>query len=257
MRSRAGTGRFAGEFSTQEHYDVFLDRLEREELVPGTVVLDDKWQSAYGTNAPDEAKWPDLAGWIAGRHARGQRVLLWWKAGPRRAPARAVHPQPRRRPGGRRPGNPATREELRRQLAALLSADGLDADGLKIDFTARTPAAGPCRAGGGAWGIALLHELLATVYAAAKEAKPDALVMTHTPHPGFVDVTDMIRLNDVLSPSGTRLPVVEQMELRAAVTRAACPELLIDTDDWPIGDLDTWRPTPSARSSSASVAVLR
>ena len=105
---------------------------------------------------------------------------------------------------------------------------------------------------GGAWGIALLHELLATVYAAAKEAKPDALVMTHTPHPGFVDVTDMIRLNDVLSPSGTRLPVVEQMELRAAVTRAACPELLIDTDDWPIGDLDTWRAYAERRSSSAS-----
>ena len=55
-----------------------------------------------------------------------------------------------------------------------------------------------CQLAGDTWGIALLHELLAVVYAAVKEAKPDALVITHTPHPGFVDVTDMIRLNDML-----------------------------------------------------------
>ena len=237
-----GTGRFAGELATQEHYDAFLDRLEREGLVPGTVVIDDKWQTAYGTNEPDAAKWPDLAGWIAQRHARGQRVLLWWKAwDPEGLPRELCVRNPAGDPVAVDPGNPATREEIRRQLAALLSAEGLDADGLKIDFTARTPRGRAVASEGGAWGIALLHELLATVYGAAKEAKADALVITHTPHPGFADVTDMIRLNDVLSPAGAGLPVVEQMELRAEVARAACPELLIDTDDWPIGDLDAWR----------------
>jgi hypothetical protein len=43
-----------------------------------------------------------------------------------------------------------------------------------------------------------LHDLLAVVYLAVKEAKPDALVITHTPHPSFVDVTDMVRPNDVM-----------------------------------------------------------
>ena len=88
----------------------------------------------------------------------------------------------------------------------MLGPDGLDADGLKVDFTARTPTGRALTATGGSWGIALLHELLSIVYAAAKEAKPDALVITHTPHPSFVDVTDMIRLNDIIGGD-----VVEQM----------------------------------------------
>ena len=43
-------------------------------------MIDDKWQATYGGNEPDAAKWPDLRGWIADRHERGQHVLLWWKA---------------------------------------------------------------------------------------------------------------------------------------------------------------------------------
>ena len=81
------------------------------------------------------------------------------------------------------------------------------------------------------------------MYAAAKRAKPDALVITQTPHPAFVDVTDMIRLNDMLrldDPGGFP-PVVPQMQYRAEVVRAACPELLVDTDDWCVPDLATWR----------------
>jgi hypothetical protein len=81
------------------------------------------------------------------------------------------------------------------------------------------------------------------VYAATKSAKPDALVITHTPHPGFVDVTDMIRLNDMLrlKDRGPVPDVVPQMRYRAKVVRAACPELLVETDDWCVPDLETWR----------------
>jgi len=119
----------------------------------------------------------------------------------------------------------------------MLSPDGLDADGFKVDFTARTPTGQGLEHAPGSWGIALLHELLATFYEAAKEAKPDALVITHTPHPAFVDVTDMIRLNDVIGG----VDLVEQMEFRAEVVRAACPELPIDTDDWRVPDKRSWR----------------
>ena len=88
-----------------------------------------------------------------------------------------------------------------------------------------------------------MHELLRVVYAAVKEAKPDALVITHTPHPSFVDVTDMIRLNDMLrlDDPGPLPPVVPQMRHRAAIVRAACPELLIDTDDWAVPSKREWR----------------
>ena len=63
-------------------------------------------------------------------------------------------------------------------------------------------------------------------------------MMTHTPHPAFVDVTDMIRLNDMIG--GVR-SVVPQMRHRAQVALAACPELLIDTDDWRVPSLAAWR----------------
>jgi hypothetical protein len=61
--------------------------------------------------------------------------------------------------------------------------------------------------------------------------------MTHTPHPYLVDVLDMIRLNDM--NTGTDIP--RAMEHRARVARIACPEAIIDTDNWPISDKGTWR----------------
>jgi hypothetical protein len=237
------TGRFAGELATQANYDRFLAELEAGGVDPRTVVLDDKWQDAYGTNAPDPAKWPDLAGWIEGRHERGQKVLLWWKAwDPEGLPPELCVRAPDGRPVALDPSNPAARDELGRIVGRMLAPDGLDADGLKIDFTARTPSGQSLAKHGPGWGIALLHELLAVVYGAAKEAKPDALVITHTPHPSFVDVTDMIRLNDMINlGSGAVAPIVSQMRFRAEVSRAACPELPIDTDDWPVPDLESWR----------------
>lgn len=231
-----GSGKLARDFATQEHYDAFLTRLAEHELVPGTVVLDDKWQATYGRNEPDTAKWPDLRGWIAQRHARGQRVLLWWKAwDPEGLPPDLCVRNADGRPIAFDPNNPAAAAELR-QIVRTMLVD-LDADGFKVDFTARTPAGRALQAADGAWGIALLHELLRIFYAAAKEAKPDALVITHTPHPAFVDVTDMIRLNDVVGG----VDLVEQMRFRADVVRAACPELPIDTDDWRVPDKRSWR----------------
>ena len=230
--------------ATQQSYDEFLAHLDAQGVVPGTVVIDDKWQEAYGTNEPDPAKWPDLRGWIDARHERGQRVLLWWKAWDpegislelcvRNAAGEGVALDPT---------SPEARTLLRETMHRLVGHDGLDADGLKVDFTARTPSGATLTKHGPGWGIALLHDLLAIVYAAVKEAKPDALVITHTPHPSFVDVTDMIRLNDMLrlDDPGPLPPVVPQMRYRAAVVASACPELLIDTDDWSAPSLAEWR----------------
>lgn len=239
-------GGSAAAYATQASYDAFLERLESNGVVPGTIVLDDKWQAAYGTNEPDPAKWPDLKRWIAGRQARGQHVLLWWKAwDPEGLDPELCIRNPDGRPLGLDPGNPGAREVLRRSVAQMLSPHGLGGDGLKVDFTARTPNGRALAKHGTRWGVALLHDLLEVVYAAAKAAKPDALVMTHTPHPAFVDVTDMIRLNDMVAGAPS---VVPQMRYRAKVARAACPELLVDTDDWRVPSLEAWREYLAAKT---------
>jgi hypothetical protein len=242
----------AAGLATQASYDRFLDHLEREGVVPATVVIDDKWQTAYGTNEPDPEKWPDLQGWIAGRHERGQHVLLWWKAWDPEGLARKLCIRNADgAPIAVDPTNPQTRAALTEIVARMLGPDGLDADGFKIDFTARTPSGSSLETHGPGWGIALLHELLAVVHAAAKDAKPDALLITQTPHPAFVDVTDMIRLSDMLriDDGAPSPPIVPQMRYRAEVVRAACPELLIDTDDWCVPTLAEWRRYLAVKSS--------
>ena len=238
----------ATDLARADRYDAWLERLAAHGVVPGTVVIDDQWESVYGSGEPHPERWPDLRGWIADRHAAGQRVLLWWKAWD---PAALTPEQcvvtPDGMPVAADPGSPAYVEHVSRVVRELLGPDGLDADGLKLDFLQRTPAGrGLHRPGAAAdapWGIALLHALLAAVARAARDAKPDALLITHTPHPGFGDVTDMLRLNDLLvhALSGEVVPPAAQLAFRHAVVAASMPGHLIDTDQWPIATREQWR----------------
>lgn len=240
------TGRAAQALAGQAEYDRYLAHLADQGIEPGTIVIDDKWQLQYGTCEPDPDKWPDLRGWIAARRERGQRVLLWWPAWLWEGLAEELCVRnPEGVPVALDPGNPVARKALEDGVARMLGdgPGGLGADGLKIDFTARTPSGAALTHHGPRWGIALLHQLLSTVYDAAKRVKPDALVITHTPHPGFADVTDMVRLNDMLRLDDPEpdAPIVPQMRHRAAVVAAACPDLLVDTDDWCVPDREQWR----------------
>lgn len=248
---RTGVGdvaRHAADLSRQELYDEWLGRLAEHGVVPGTVVIDDRWQARYGTAEPDPERWPRLRSWIAERHAAGQRVLLWWKAwDPEGLEPDECLLTPSGTPLAADPGSPAYTAHLERIVAGLLGPDGLDADGFKVDFTQRAPAGRSLRRpgapGGAPWGIALLHELLGTIHRAAKAAKPDALVITHSPHPGFGDVTDMVRLNDILvrALSGAIVAPADQLAFRHAVVACTMPGHLVDTDQWPIPDRGSWR----------------
>jgi len=130
----------------------------------------------------------------------------------------------------------------------MLSADGLDADGLKVDFTQRAPSGTSLRRASdaddtdGRWGVAALHTLLSTIYQAAHAAKADALVITHAVHPSFGDCADMIRTNDVLvaDATGAVVPAATQLRERAAIVASSQPRHLIDTDQWPMQNRDEW-----------------
>ena len=238
----SGGGPF--DLSRQDRYDAWLASLAERGITPGTVVIDDKWQATYGRNEPDPARWPDLRGWIAERHAHGQRVLLWFKAwDPEGLPAEACVTDALGTPVAADPTAEAYAEILRGGMHAMLSPDGLDADGLKVDFTAQTPSGAGLHRVGAEWGVALLHRLLALVHRFAKEAKPDALVVTHAASPLFADVTDMVRLNDLmrLADPDPVVPAVPQMRHRARVAAAIGPGTLIDTDDWCMPSRAEWR----------------
>jgi hypothetical protein len=238
------TGTPPSELATQQVYDRLLGTLAEHGVRPGTVTVDDKWQREYATCRPDPVKWPDLGGWIARRHAAGQRVLLWWKAwDPEGAPESACVRDARGRPVALDPDHPDAAALITDAVEYMLGRDGLAADGLKVDFTARTPSGLALRHHGPHWGAALLHRLLELVYRAAKAARPDALVVTHTPNPAFADVTDMLRLNDavMLDAPDPSTDVVAHLAYRAAVVAAACPGVPVDTDGWAMPDRAQWR----------------
>jgi hypothetical protein len=87
------------------------------------------------------------------------------------------------------------------------------------------------------WGLELMRLYLCIIYDEAKKTKRDALVMAHTPHPYLADVLDMVRLNDI----NTGQDIGKAMTHRARVARIACPQAVVDTDNWPITDKAAWR----------------
>ncbi|WP_210480710.1 hypothetical protein [Naasia sp. SYSU D00948] len=233
----------APQLARESAYDDFLRILRANDLEPGTIVIDDRWQAEYGTATPDLEHWPDLKGWIAARHAEGRKVLLWWKAwDPSGLPAEECVRDRTGRAVAVDPGNAAYLARLERIVGELLGPAGLDADGFKIDFTQRTPSGRTLTGTPGVWGVTALHRLLETLYRAAKAAKPDALVVTHAIHPSFGDVSDMVRLNDVLryDVSGRLTPVADQVAVRHAIARRTLPGHLVDTDQWPMPNRDEW-----------------
>ncbi|MFW6097971.1 MAG: hypothetical protein ACOC9Z_07835 [Chloroflexota bacterium] len=231
-------GAHAPDYARQALYEQFLAALEEEGIAPGTIVVDDKWQATYGNNDVDETKWPSMKAFVAEQHEAGRRVLLWLKAwDPEGVPAAECMTNAAGAAIAVDPTNPAYERRLRAAVRHLLSPEGLDADGFKIDFTARIPSGPGIRRHGEAWGLELMKQYLGNLYDEAKRAKADALIMTHTPHPYLADVLDMIRLNDM--NIGTDIP--RAMKHRARVARIACPEAIVDTDNWPIADKATWR----------------
>ncbi len=224
--------------SRQPVYEQALQTLDENGIDPGIVVLDDKWQATYGENEADLQKWPDLPGFVSRQHRRGRKVLLWLKAWDAEGlPVEECIVNAGKLPLSVDPTNPAYERRLRASIRNMLSPQGYDADGFKIDFTARIPSGPGICVAGDLWGLELLHCYLDIIYSEAKRVKPDALIIAHTPHPYLSGLLDIIRLNDV----NIGADICKAMTMRARVASIACPDAIIDTDNWPMPDKAAWR----------------
>ncbi|KIL38361.1 hypothetical protein SD70_26955 [Gordoniibacillus kamchatkensis] len=109
----------APSYARQQLYDGFMAALDAHGVTPGIVVLDDKWQAAYGENIADTGKWPDLRGFVDLQHAAGKKVLLWLKAwDPEGVPAEECIRNAAGLPLAFDPTNPAFEARLRARCGA-------------------------------------------------------------------------------------------------------------------------------------------
>jgi len=125
------------------------------------------------------------------------------------------------------PTNPRYKKRLRASVLNMLSPEGLDADGFKIDGTSFIPMGPGLSTYGGIYGYELQRELFSIYWNAAIEAKPDAFVSLFTANPYFRDLCNNVRLGDLYSFYGRP---EDTMRERAALYRIAMPGKPIDTD---------------------------
>ena len=204
----------------------------------GTVCTSDKWQLERQRLLPDTGKYTDMRGFVDFHHAAGRHVLSWvglWRHD------NADQSWCLRDSTGATPSLDPESEgygkALREDVERLISPRGYDFDGFFLDFTNELPVQEGLGKAGDRWGVELLHFYLTIIHDAAKNAKKDALIMTHCPHPYFADVTDVLRLNDW---SFKKPDLVAQARYRRAIA-AACSDWLINTDNWFMYDIDQWR----------------
>lgn len=221
------TGKNIQSRCTEEEYTRMISRMENAGMDPGTVIIDDKWQSAYGTWEVDTAKWPDLKGFISSQHERGRRVLLWVRLW---APEGLDEDECIRKDGeilSADPTSPKYQKRLGHIIPELLN--GYGADGFKIDYLYRMPPIDPAdvMADKKIRGMELYRLYFETVYRLSKAAKPDCMINTSIAHPYFSDVCDVIRLHDYCAAHRASVSI---MKYRASVARAVFPGILIDTD---------------------------
>lgn len=250
-----GKERRAMAYCIQGLYDRWISNIEKAKLPVGTVTIDGGW-SPTGVWQPDPIRWPDLREFIDRQHTAGRKVLLWLGTWLWDGLSEELSILGDGRQWTADPSNPRYLETIAKWVTELLSPEGFNADGFKIDQLSYSPnirqprwcprfgfaeeSAHPVKRveqSGEEWGIELLYRYQKTIYDAAKAAKPDALITSSTVHPYFYDSFDMVRLHDM---GGVPPNLMAAMKARAQLANAALPGFPIDTDDWIHQHYEMW-----------------
>lgn len=235
-------GLSAFDMAKEELYNNFLSELNRRDLHPQIMIIDDKWQNEYGTATVNTEKWPDLRGWIDNnRKENNCHTMLWyklWDAEGLPDDMTMLDEADEKRSFGRDkdgfckvadPTNPKYRALLRENMHRLLSSDEgcYNADGLKLDFAFFQPVGKKAQSYSGLYGVELYYEYIKFIYECAKEFKPDCIISGSPCHPYFNKFLDHSRLHDYF-PDLRRC--FEEFKFRKMIYSTALPDALIDTD---------------------------
>ncbi|MEM8737063.1 MAG: hypothetical protein AAGG38_01100 [Planctomycetota bacterium] len=225
-------------YETQQNQVHCMQRLIDKGIPFGVAATGDKWQLHRQRLVPDPGRYPDFRGFADWIHDGGRHVIAWY--------GMWIHDNAppdwciRKKDGTKLrldPTSPAYARQLQDDVHQLISPDGYDYDGFFLDFSHNLPLAAGLELHGDLWGMELLHHYVKLIHDAAKDAKPDAMIMTHCTHPYFADVTDVFRLNDWCHK---RPNLVEQMRYRHGIA-SNCSDWLINTDNWPVHSMAEWR----------------
>jgi hypothetical protein len=219
--------------STQANYEKWLATLEQRGLPVGTVVIDDKWQSHYGTFEVDGKKWPDLKGFVAAQHSKRRHVLLWVPVAQGEGLPSELCIMAQDKCVAANVGLAAYEAYLRPRIRHLV--DEIGVDGFKEDWV-DAPAAPGLPLAGSALGIEFVRRFQWILWSEAHRWKPDAMVETQTPNALFRESSDLIRLNDIWYATRN---VPDVLRIRAAIAHTSGWNL-VDTDNASSTTLRDW-----------------
>jgi Glycosyl hydrolases family 31 len=219
--------------ATQANYEDWLAILDQRKLPVGTIVIDDKWQQAYGTFEVDQKKWPDMKAFVAAQHAKGRHVLLWVPVAETDGLPQSLCVKSQGKCVIADVGSPAYEDYLRPRIRHLIQDIGID--GFKEDWVG-APAAPGLPLTGSATGIEFVRRFQQIFYSEAHKWKPDAMVETQTVNALFRESSDLIRLNDIWYATRN---VPDVLRLRARIANiTGWP--LVDTDNASSTTLKDW-----------------
>ena len=227
-----GLGISQPDAARQDTYDNFNAELAKRDLHPTLMIIDDKWQTAYGDPHADANKWSDLRGWIdRNRKENGRHTMLWYKLWDSEGlpDEECMESESQYNKRCADPTNPAYRERLKCAMHRLLSSDEgcYNADGLKLDFAFFQPVGRSAVSCSGKYGVELFLEYIKTVCEFAKAEKPECVISASPCHPLFAAYVDHARLHDY-HPDLRRS--FEEFSFRRDIYHTALPWSLIDTD---------------------------